>query len=309
MALKIALVHDAVLPVTDYGGTERVIGWLLKGLNELGVELVLVAKPGSRSDFAEVVEHSGPFPPENLPPCDLIHFFNTPKQELAKPYLVSIHGNGKPGEVFLPNTSFISRNHAERHAADAFVYNGLDPSDYRFEKNKSDYLLFLAKASWKVKNVQGAIRIARKSGTPLRIVGGSRWWLPHWRGIHWEGMLGGPRKQELLAHSRGLLFPVLWHEPFGLAVVEAMLSGTPVLASRWGSLPELVGEEAGALCDSEEEFVSSVGRLGEFSAERCRDWALSKFHYRLMAKGYFALYEKILRGEKINRLIPRSLAD
>lgn len=309
MKPRVVLVHDAVLPVQTYGGTERVIWWLTRGLHEMGVPVTLVAKPGTKCPYAKVVEHAGAFPPPELPAGDIVHYFNTPPTEPKTPYLVSIHGNGKPGEVFLPQTSFVSRNHAERHGAQAFVYNGVDPDEYEFRSQKSDYLLFLAKASWKVKNVDGAIRISRAAGKTLKIVGGSRWWCPRWRGVHWEGMLGGAKKREIIAGSRGLLFPVLWPEPFGLAVVEAMVSGTPVLASAYGSLPELVSEEAGKICDTESDFVAAVPTLGDFKPERCREWALSRFHYRKMAEGYQRYYEKILNGVAINELIPRSLAD
>jgi len=296
--MQIALIHGAKLPVQAYGGTERVVWWLAKGLSELGVDVTLVCSPGSTCPFATVTT--------SIPPSiDLEHHFCTPSQLPQKPYLVTIEGNGKVGETFLPNTAFVSRNHAVRHGAECFVYNGLDPDDYSFREKKDDYLLFLAKASWQVKNVKGAIRIARKTGHALRIVGGSRWYRS-WRSVHWQGMLGGEEKAKWIAGARGLLFPVLWNEPFGLAVVEAMLSGTPVLASPHGSLPELVGKPAGHICHSEKEMQEWVGRLGEFSATECRDWAVDNFHFRVMAKNYVALYERILKGEKINKAAPHS---
>lgn len=295
--MRVALIHGAKLPVQKYGGTERVVWWLAKGLSELGLDVNLVLEPGSSCPFASV------FPSGQIPPVDIQHYFNTPPLPSA-PYLVTIGGNAQTGETFLPNTCFVSRNHAVRHSADAFVYNGVDPDDYEFREKKDDYLLFLAKASWSVKNVKGAIRVARAQRTPLRIVGGSRWYRS-WRGVHWMGMLGGEAKAKEIAGAKGLLFPVRWHEPFGLAVVEAMVSGTPVLASPYGSLPELVSPETGHICHSENELKEWVGRLGDFSAKRCREWALEKFHYRVMAKAYVALYEKILRGEKINEAAPR----
>ena len=299
--MQVALVHDAVLPVVGYGGTERVISWLLRGLHEIGVETTLIAKPGSRNTFGKLIEHTGKFPPSQFPRCDLVHFFNTPSFVPGFPYLVSIHGNGKPQERFLPNTSFVSRNHALRHGAEAYVYNGIDPDEYRFEKNKDGSLLFLAKASWKVKNVKGAIRIARKAERALHIVGGKRWFFPHWRGIHWEGILDGEKKTGFLSRCSALLFPVLWEEPFGLAVVEALASGTPVLATKRGSLPELVTAEVGALCETDDEFLSAIEKISTFDPKQCREAVMARFHYRNMARSYLALYEKILSGEKINQ--------
>lgn len=308
--MRIALVHDVTLPVAHYGGTERIVWWLAKALHEAGHEVLLVCRPGSQCPFATVVaaDFSQPIPPQ-VPAADVYHYFNTPPAEPEAPHVVTIQGNGKLGETFLANTSFISRNHAERHGATCFVYNALDPDDYVYRAAKEPYLLFLAKASWRVKNVKGTIRIARRARRPLRIVGGSSPLKPLWKlgRIHWEGMLGGERKAKLVAGASGLVFPVLWHEPFGIAVIEALVSGTPVLASPHGSLPELVPPEVGLICRTEAEFVEGVARLGTFRPEDCRDWVLERFHYRRMARDYEALYEKVLSGETLNPRPPRTI--
>lgn len=298
MSYSITLIHPARYPILGYGGTERVVWWLAKGLSELGHRIKLIALPGSHCPFAEIVDSI----PEK---SDILHYFNTPQSKPERPYLVTIGGNAKIEEKFFPNTVFVSQDHAKRHRAEAFVYNGLDPDEYEFSEKKSEHLLFLAKASWSIKNVKGAIRIARRSGKDLDILGGGRWWLPSWRKVHWRGMLGGPEKAVYIRRSCGLLFPVLWNEPFGIAVIEALVSGTPVLATPFGSLKELVNPEVGRLCSSYSEFVSWVGRLGEFRPKKCRDWALSQFHYREMAKKYVTYYERILSGELINKETPR----
>ena len=299
--MKIALIHDAKFPVLQYGGTERVIWWLAKGLFELDHQVTLVCAPGSECPFAEVVpwDFSHSFNP-SLVKADLFHYFHTPEFRPSVPYLVTIEGNAKPQERFWANTVFVSQNHAERHGAKHFVYNGLDPADYRYESSKNGRLLFLAKASWKVKNVRGASYIARKAGRELDIVGGSRWWLPKWDGVHWRGMLGGEVKARYLANASALIFPVLWHEPFGIAVIEALVSGTPVLASPFGSLPELVVPDVGVICHSDAEFIKATDRLEEFSSDRCREWALEKFHYSVMSEKYLGYYKQILDGENLH---------
>lgn len=304
--MKVALIHKFKFPVQGYGGTERLVWWIAKGLSELGVEVTLVGEPGSQCPFAKVVTAFDWEKAPALPDVEVLHLFNTPAHEPSQPYLVTIGGNGKIGETFSRNTAFISRNHAERHRADCFVYNALDPAEYFFQEKKENYLLFLAKASWKVKNVRGAIRLARKSHRPLKIVGGKRLFLNHFRGIHWEGMLGGEKKAREIAGASGLLFPVLWQEPFGLAVIEAMVSGTPVLASPYGSLPELVGPEVGKICSTDEEYLEAIRNLRSFSPQRCREWVMEKFHYHRMAKDYLKLYEKVLSGEKLNRNVPEA---
>lgn len=305
--LHVCLVHDTRLPVFQYGGTERILGWLAKGLTLAGNRVTLACQKGSQlAPFTFVgVDFSRPVLPQ-LPPADLYHFFASPKEPVSVPHVVTIHGNGQPGETFLPNTIFLSRNHAERHNATAFVYNGVDPGDSIYSEKKKGHLLFLAKASWRVKNVKGAIRIAKSAGLPLQILGGRHWLSPWHRlqRIHWRGMVGGTLKASLVADSIGLLFPVLWHEPFGVAVIEALVSGTPVLATPFGSLPELVPPQVGRLCRSEAEFSAAVEELPRFSPAACRDWALQNFDYRVMTKRYLEKYQQVLAGEELNPTRP-----
>lgn len=302
MTLKVALIHNAKFPVSGYGGTERLIWWLAKGLFERGVDVTLVCRPDSQCPFAKIVSYDEQqvFKLET----DILHFFNTPAKIPDRPHLVTVGGNGKVGEKYSLNTVFVSQNHAYRHGASAFVYNGLDPDEYIFESKKSDYLTFLAKASWAVKNVRGAIYIAKKTHRKLYIMGGSRRFLNGWRGIHWDGMVDGKAKAERLAKAQGLLFPVVWHEPFGIAVTEALVSGTPVIATPFGSLPELIHSEVGRICLSYDEMIEAVEGLADLSPERCRDWAMSKFHYRQMAEKYMLYYDKLLKGETLNKVLP-----
>ncbi len=299
--MRVALIHNAKFPVAGYGGTERVVWWLAKGLNALGHQVILVCEPGSSCPFAQIKTIDFSLPVEGqLPRADLYHYFNTPPCEPKSPYVVTIGGNGRFGETYLPNTAFVSHNQAARHGAQCYVHNGLDPDEYEFESTKSSFFLFLAKASWKVKNVQGAIQLTRAHGGELKIIGGSRPWLPHWRGVYWEGVLAGPRKAKIVAHARALLNPIQWNEPFGLAVIEAMVSGTPVIASRRGSMAEIVNSDTGRLCESKDEFLAAMGEITTLSPDRCRDRVLSLFHFKKMAESYTGLYEKVLSGKRLN---------
>jgi glycosyltransferase involved in cell wall biosynthesis len=304
--MKVALVHDAHFPVWAYGGTERVVWWLAKGLAERGVQVILAGKPGSTCPFAETPAVDLSLPVEDqVPGLDVVHHFVTPAVEPAIPHVVTIGGNGQPGETYLTNTAFVSRNHAERHGATCYVHNGVDPADYEYGERKDPSLLFLAKASWKVKNVRGAIRLARRASRPLNIVGGQRWLFKRWRGTRWCGMLGGRAKASVIARSAALLFPVLWDEPFGLAVIEAMVSGTPVLATPFGSLPELVAPQTGQLCRSDEEFLSALSALDRYRPAECRDWALAHFSYGRMADRYLDLYRTVIGGQRLNAAAPQ----
>lgn len=307
--MRITLVHNAQFPVEGYGGTERVFWWLAKGLRAKGHTVQVAARPGSRVPFASQIvdiDFSKPVSPQ-LPSAEITHFFFPPDAIPSFPHLVTIHGNGQPNETFLPNSVFVSANHAKRHHATAFVHNGIDPDDYTFSANKSSHLVFCAKASWRVKNVRGAIRIAEASGHSLKVIGGTRpWWsLPSAR-VQWQGVVGGAEKNACLASAKGLLFPVRWHEPFGIAVIEALVSGTPVLVTPFGSLPELISPDVGKLCSSYAEFVDGVANLSSWKAQACRDWAVSNFHFMKMTEAYLKFYEQVVSGKTIHAEAPRA---
>ncbi len=232
--MHILFVNQAPIPVFAYGGTERVIWDLGKSLVKLGHRVSYLVPAGSHCDFAQVLpirEEVGWA--EQVPAdVDLVHFqFNPDRLDaLGKPYLMTQHGNSDP-DVALPlNTVFVSRNHAERHGSPEYVHNGLDWEAYGavdFERPRP-YFHFLGKAAWRVKNVQGAIDVATDAGVELMVLGGTRLNLKRgfrftWsRRVQFSGMVGGSQKMHLINGSRGLILPVLWHEPFGLAVIESL---------------------------------------------------------------------------------------
>jgi len=292
--------------------------WLAKGLVERGHQVLMAALPGSRpppgcrlveiEKRTRTLEEYSRLMPESL---DIVHFMGgisrETLQELPVPALLTMHGNAGPGEIFPRNTVFVSRDHARRHGSDQFVYNGIDPSEFLFEPDsKEDWNLFLSKTSWRIKNLRGAIRYTRKAGTRLRIAGGYRpVWMRLQSWIHprlsWEGPVSGSRKARLLSRAKALVFPVTWEEPFGLVVAEALISGTPVLATPRGSLPELISDEVGALLKSDEEWIE-VLRQDSYSWDpaACRDRAMRKFHYARMAECYEEVYGKILAEGVLN---------
>src|SRR5690606_8315388 len=119
-------------------------------LKEAGADPVLVCREGSRNPFGDV--HCVRFDEDyraHLPQADILHFFATPPWDPPGPYLVTIGGNGRTGERYFQNTVFVSEDHARRHQAKHFVYNGIDPDEYAFREQKEDFLVFLAKASWR----------------------------------------------------------------------------------------------------------------------------------------------------------------
>jgi glycosyltransferase involved in cell wall biosynthesis len=305
--MKIVHVIWTQFPIRDYGGTERVCYWLAKAQAEMGHEVFVMCKPGSKLSFAKTLElpdHLTELDPLLPAGTDIVQLYGTPKYKIRSPYLVNIGGNGEAGEEFSPNTVFVSRNHAERHGWTEFVYNGIDLSEYPIQTAKENYLLFLAKASWRVKNLKGAIEIARKAKVPLEIAGGSAPFWQNWRGgVHSNGMVGGAHKLQLLQKAKALLFPVLWDEPFGLAVIEALACGTPVIATPRGSLPEIVDSSCGKLDDSISGLVRAVEEA-RYDPDQCRARVENKFTHLHMAESYLFYYKKILSDGKLREGFP-----
>src|SRR4051794_31762764 len=113
--MHVVIYHEAIIPPQKYGGTERIVDWLAKALVTLGHRVTLIAKPGSHIPGVELI----PFDRkkneswEELIPhsADILHLWATPHPNPKKPFLVTIEGNGRPGEKFHSNTVFVSRKH------------------------------------------------------------------------------------------------------------------------------------------------------------------------------------------------------
>ena len=313
--MHILICNHSSIPVFAYGGTERVIWDLGRKLHEKGHQISFLVPEGSTCPFAKVI----PLNPDQdlrqqIPPdVDLVHFQFNPGAdfECDKPWLMTQHGNADIDEVLPVNTVFVSENHATRHGAQSFIYNGLDwqaygPADLH---NERTHFHFLGKAMWRVKNVQGAIDVSKKAHVPLVVMGGTRLNIKRgfrftWsRSVQFLGMVGGETKFNTLRHSRGLIFPVRWHEPFGLAVIESMYFGCPVFATPYGALPEIVTPECGVLSNQLSTLTEAV-RHPKFDLQACHSRAVDFFNADRMTDDYVAAYQKVMAGEVLNATTP-----
>jgi glycosyltransferase involved in cell wall biosynthesis len=297
--MHVALYHHERLPVRGYGGTERVVVWLARGLLELGHRVTLLAAPGSRLLGAAVVEVEQralarrgfdltPWLPAGV---DVLHAHTPLRIPPACRHLTTIHGNARPGRRFPANTAFVSADHARRHGSTTFVHNGLDPAECRFEPGKAApdraYDIFIGRLH-RSKGYHWAIEAAKQRRHNLIVAGG---WRPSLsRYVDYVGEIGDSRKAELLAGARCLWMPALWDEPFGLTLIEALASGTPVLGTRRGALPEIVTPEVGALGETLDDLVALRPTLDRIDPAACRALVERRFTHRVMAEGYLALY-------------------
>lgn len=318
--MNILIVILSKIPAIKYGGTQRVMWALGKELVRQGHKVTFLTGKGSYCDFADII----PYDPERdiasqIPrDIDVVHFNDrVPAGFDAKPYIVTYHGN-RPGDRIDRNAVFVSRDHAARFGSTSFIYNGLDWDTYGevdLTSPRHDFH-FLGKAAWSVKNVRGAIDIIKAvDGEHLHVLGGSRlnlkmgFRLTLTPKARFHGMVGGDDKLKWLKRSRGLIFPVLWDEPFGLAITESLYCGAPVFGTRHGSLPELVTPEIGFLSNSKAELIEAV-KESRFSPRRCHEYAREHFSAEAMASrcnggGYLALYQKVIDGHPLNPTPPR----
>jgi glycosyltransferase involved in cell wall biosynthesis len=185
------------------------------------------------------------------------------------------------------------------------VYNGIPVERYPFREDKEDYVLFLGRMSPR-KGVVPAIEAARAAGRRIVIAGS--WSVPAEQSyferevrarlgpdVEWAQEVRGDAKKDLLARAACLLFPVRWQEPFGLVVVEALACGTPVVALRTGSVPELVRDgETGIVCAGEDELAPAIDAAARLSPRHCRADAERRFSVERMARDYERCYRTLL---------------
>lgn len=126
--------------------------------------------------------------------------------------------------------------------------------------------------------------------------------------IKFHGMVGGVEKNHLLQGSKGLIFPVKWHEPFGLAIIESLFFGAPVFGTPFGSLPELVHNDVGFLSTSAGELAEHIMHT-QYDTRICHEYARDLFNSQVMAKAYLKKYEIVLSGKTLHEKKPELKAD
>lgn len=117
--------------------------------------------------------------------------------------------------------------------------------------------------------------------------------------ITYAGTMGGKKKMEFLSHAKALLFPIQWEEPFGMAVIEALACGTPVIAMNRGAMPEIIEHGVnGFLANDEKEFAQYIDRIDEIDPEACRQSVIDKFSANTMARAYLDRYRDVAKRHK-----------
>jgi glycosyltransferase involved in cell wall biosynthesis len=282
---------------------QRVHDWLAKGLGELGHEVF----------YWQTGEVTGD-PPKGvtvtraLADGDILHTYAMRSPDVVaawrsrgKPWVESCHVDPRPRGI-APDERwiFVSRTLAESCGRTRFVLNGIDPSEYVYSATKGDYVLFLSSMDAAMnKGLDSALKAAALVGMKIVVAGtgtteASIAAAERLCGAHGATYLGdvqGDEKADLLAGARALLLPTRLNDACPLVIMEALVSGTPVIASGNGACPELVSADVGFLCRGEEELAEAIGRSGTIEPAVCREKALRDYHYLRMAGDYVRAYQ------------------
>jgi glycosyltransferase involved in cell wall biosynthesis len=321
-------------PPHDYGPWERVTGLLAEGLTARGIDVTLFATLDSvtsaRLDGVCPRGYGGD--PEmdgrvwealhvshalaRSAEFDLVHnhldWLPLAFAEYCRaPMLTTVHGFSGPG--IMPaytrakSGSFVSISHSDRRAGVdyiATVHHGVDVDELPFSADAGPGLVVLGRIH-PDKGIHTAIEIARRAGRRLTICGivqDERYFAervaPHVDGdrVVFAGAVGPRRRAEVLGASAALLHAIDFEEPFGLSVVESMICGTPVVAFRRGSMPEVVDEGVtGSLVHTVEQAVDAVARIRNIDRAGCRARATQRFDAGRMVEDYLAVYEEVTR--------------
>jgi len=252
---------------------------------------------------------------------DLVHDHTLAGALLAPargvPTLVTAHGpvSGDLGGVYralgdavhLVALSENQRGQAPDLPWVATVPNAVRVATFPFRADKDDFALFLGRFHPE-KAPHVAIDAARAAGVPLVLAGKCSEPVEreYFRteveprlgpGVELLGVADATTKRDLLSRARCLLFPICWDEPFGLVMVEALACGTPVVALRWGAVPEVVDDGVtGIVVDKEEDLVDAVHASAALSPYACRSAAEERFDVSRMAAAYERVYRELLES-------------
>lgn len=293
-------------PLGDRGQAGyRVLDLIARGVAELGHDVIYCLPRGLIGPLPRGITHTT----EMTYDADIIHYQNGILEEDVTdtrdlPWVRTCHTDlqvrNVSRSVAKPNWVYVSRTLAASYGSDRWVHNGVDPEELIYSETKDDYVLFMCDLRRAAnKGFDTALALCRELGFKLVVAGGSidpndiETLRQEAAGadVEFRGEVWGEQKAELLAGARALLFPTRVNEAFGLVIAEALMSGTPVIASDRGACPELVSGDVGFVCTTLDDYRRAFASLGGIEPRKCREKAMREYHYLRMARQYIDEYE------------------
>jgi glycosyltransferase involved in cell wall biosynthesis len=338
MRIAVVSTPFLAVPPRDYGGTELVVYELVEGLLDRGHKVTLFAPGCSttRAELASLYLKPQ-WPPHPLAELnhaswamakiaeshfDLAHAHTPAVLAMGRmtphlPVIYTIHHarDEKYSDYYrhFPGVQYVAISHRQKRLEIPLpkcevIYHGLDPGRFEWTAKPGNQVCFIGRFSG-AKGPHLAIDAAGLAGLPIYVAGEThpdgeqfaeqelkpRLRLPH---VHLLGCIGVSKKVPLLRDARALLSPLDWEEPFGLALIEAMLSGCPVVAFPRGSAPELIEEGVtGFLASSLGQMAQIIrpgGVLDTFDRGLCRRRAIERFSRDRLVTDHLRLYQRVL---------------
>ena len=248
--------------------------------------------------------------------CDIVHLNSATALACSRlsglPFVYTMHHptDRRVSQLYsrLPEVHYVCISNDQRNRENLAhietIHHGIDLSKYKLRTEKAQYFSFIGRFA-PIKGAHLAIEIAKRAEIPLKIAGEIQ---PMYRDyfeakvkpqidgkfIEYIGLADLPTKNELLGNSLAMLFPITWNEPFGLVMIEAMACGTPVLALRAGSVPEIVKNGVSGFVSRRIDDLIRRARELNISPVEVRRYAEENFSKERMARDYHALYARIL---------------
>jgi len=306
--------HDVTLFATGDSVTQATLssviprGWSADpGVDTKVAECLHVAAVFERADDFDIIHNSFDFLPLTYTPL------------VATPVVTTIHGFSSPSivpvyETYNGRTAYVAISEADRHPRldyVATIHHGIDPDAFTLGRPADRHLLFYGRIH-PDKGTAHAIEVARRVGMPLVIAGivhDQRYFdeavAPHIDDaqVRYIGSVGADERTQLLGGAHALLHLIDFDEPFGFSVVEALACGTPVIAFRRGSMPELIDDGCtGFIVDDTDDAVRAVARVNRLDRVAIRTTALRRFSRDRMVGEYESVYEQVLARSRPLRI-------
>lgn len=213
-----------------------------------------------------------------------------------------------------PNIYFVSISNSQRRPIPNLnyidtVYEGVEIERYPFCNKPEDYIVQIGRISPE-KGVHISVKIAKKTKQKLKIAGSisnETYWERSVKpklnkNIKYVGLLPKYKIPQILRKAKAFIVPLQWEEPFGIAIVEAMACGTPVITFNRGSAPEVVVDgKTGFIVNTEKEMIRAIKNIEDIDRKECRKHVERNFTIKKMVDRYEEVYKKILERERKNR--------
>jgi glycosyltransferase involved in cell wall biosynthesis len=303
--------HDVTVFASGDSRVDADVSWIYphapsERIGEPLPELRHVLACYERTDEFDVIgDHTGPFAAALAPRTRI-------------PVLHTVHGplDGELGDAYeqiarmTPELHLVSLSRSQRRPRPRLPWiancpNAVDPSRFSWSSTHEGYLAFLGRMGPE-KGAGHAVAVARETGLPLKIAAKCRepaeraYFAEHVEpylggSIEYLGELGHEEKVELLRSARATLFPIDWQEPFGLVMIESLACGTPVVATRRGSVPEVLEHgRTGIIVERHADLAAAIAEVDRLDPAECRRAVEERFSRRSLVRGYLRAFRAAL---------------